>query len=218
MSYTTNDEGFLDIEFTHSTEDRVSSFIDGIWHNANDNSLSVDVDNEIWYYYNISKDAYRAFASADSLGGHYNTVIKPVYGPGENLGDWSKVDHILVAENKPETSTPATPKGLRTVTIEHSLAPVASPVFDHSVSGSPISTDTVEHSLSVVALPEPVTEPFEGETVTSTVYFTLEGGSDRQFEFEGNARSLEDAIKGVDEHVRRIGTTGNVKRVVFDFA
>lgn len=63
----------------------MSEAIDDISYDENTKEMRVVFKTgRIYVYFDVPADAYEAFASADSLGRHFNTYVRDAY-------DWSEV-------------------------------------------------------------------------------------------------------------------------------
>jgi len=71
--------------------------VDEVYYNDNTGDLYVDLDTgdggDIYQYSNVPASVVEAFKEAPSAGAFYNQRIKPVYGPGKNLGPWTGVKY-----------------------------------------------------------------------------------------------------------------------------
>jgi hypothetical protein len=171
-----------------------SSLVEGVFFNANENFVVLDLNDEIYRYDDVTRDDVKKMLDADSVGSYYNLYFKQQHGPSEHLGEYDEVDWEKVpVENKP--------------TKEFSLSGTIS--ADNVVEGN---FPTKEFSLQ----PIQSVSVEDDSDVTSTVFFTLAGG-DKVYEFGSNKTSLEDAINEVNTFVTRVNGKGNVVKVVFEF-
>lgn len=81
-----------------------SSLVDEVQYNENTGDLFVDLGNEVYRYSNVPVSVVDDFENAESAGSFYNTVIKRKFGPGENLGSWTRLTYKSIeVEAKPQT-------------------------------------------------------------------------------------------------------------------
>jgi hypothetical protein len=196
------------VEYTKKF-DVVSSVIEGVYFNENDNTVVLDVNDTLYKYDNVGGLDVGALAVADSVGAYYNQTFKKKFGPAEQLGDYDEFDFVQVAVDK-ETATAGVAKDLTDNTKEYSLSlPDPEPVVldDPSV--------TKEFSLSFDEIAPEVPAPLEG-VKKITVHFTLDG-YDRVYKYVANALTVEDSIEQLHHYVSALGARGKVKKVVVKF-
>lgn len=185
-------------EYT-KTFDVDSSLIDEVFYNANDNTVVLDVNNEMYRYSNVTLQAVEDLVNGKgyngSVGAHYNSLFKKTYGPGEDLGGWYVVDGIKVPVQNDWSGT-AVPKAMTTneARVDNNLP-------------------TVEYSLQPLA-----DFKSDAEAVRSTVFFTIYGTGDKVFEYKSNKDEVAEAVAEVNDHVSKIGAHGKVLKVVFEFS
>lgn len=211
------------IEYTKII-DPDSSLVDGIYFDENENSVVLDLDNDLYLYEGVSAEDVAALAAGDngSVGAYYNKVFKHKFGPSEPIGSYLEWDFELVPVNKDAAGTP---KGLTYPTP--SAATVSSVAVDvptkeyslQTVRGENERTsvlvggETKEYSLAEIAKPGVTTS----DGVSTTVEFTLDGVSEKVYTYEANTDDVYDAVEELHAYVSRMGATGKVKRVVVDF-
>lgn len=93
---------FYKLEYTESFEVD-SSLVDGIYYNANENSVVFDLNDELYKYSNVSYSEVKAVADAESPGRAYQD-FKRKFGPSDHLGHYDYADFEKVSA-KPLTIT-----------------------------------------------------------------------------------------------------------------
>lgn len=95
---------FIYDDFADLDSDAVAS----AWYNASDLQLAVELaNNNVYVYSDVTRPVYEALVGAPSVGRYYATVLKPYYGPGENLG-WGGNVRVVPRAEKP-VATDASP-------------------------------------------------------------------------------------------------------------
>lgn len=196
-------------DFTYTREFNVSSsLVEGVFYNANDNYVVLDLNDNFYRYNDVSEDDVTNLITASSVGSYYNLDFKHKFGPGEYVGHWDDVDY----DYEPVLhGTGTTPKDFTSAdkvepTKEFSLQ-------NPAVASAVDSTKTNEYSLAEIPQPNAATV----SNAVSTVFFTLDGTGDKVFEFASNKESLDDAVQEVNQYVSRLNAHGKVVKVVFEF-
>lgn len=192
-----------------------SSWIEGIYFNANTGEAVLDLNDELYLYPDVDRDEVAALAFAESPGAYYSTVFKPNFGPAEHIGNYDDVDSYKVAEVTPKNlvTTPEPEKALTTspepeknfVSVGHSLGAPDSKDSGSSVQDYP----TREHSLAPIG--SPGVEAVDGWK--TEVFFTLEG-SDREYVFESALIDAGHAVEELNDYISAFGAKGKVSKVV----
>jgi len=197
--------GYDQYDFTYTDGyDVDSSVVDAVYFNSADNSVVLDLNDEMYRYTGVSRNDVENLVNAASVGAYYNVYFKRDHGPAEHLGHyddlrWTKVSNIEVQD----------------ATKEYSLAsPAVANAYDGISSITNTSAPTKEYSLKSPEVSVPETDEFVD--VTSTVFFVL-GDSDKVYEFASNKDNLDDAIGEVNDFVTRVSQKGRVVKVVFEF-
>lgn len=228
-----------------------SAVVDTAYYNENTGEVLLDLNDKMYLYQNVPSEAVALLVRGGehgSVGRHYNEVFKPAFGPAEHLGWYDDVETFQVVKEKTDTTAP-TPKGLYTTpdSIRISMADSAyagsavgphltvaadnsdaTPefslnVFDHSVSGSPVTVEdepTREFSLNLVTDEDEADTSGEDPYGVSkvVVHFTLDAYSDRVFKFVAvDSKTVEGAIGELNAYVSKMGATGLIKKVVVKF-
>lgn len=86
-----------------------SSLVEGIFYNANDKTVTFDLQDRIYRYAGVSREDALKVANATNAGGEYQ-LFKRKFGPGESLGDyedisWKRVE--TAANIKADSISPA---------------------------------------------------------------------------------------------------------------
>lgn len=202
--------------YTAELDQLYSTAVDTLWFNANDNTLVIDWDDNLYRFTGVTEQEALSVA-AGTYGGNSGSVgraaqqLKKDKGPGEFLGyydelDWERVD---VAQ------TTAVPKDLRTYNTYNPAA--AEPTKEYSLRAVPQAesvnvTATKEFSLKT---PEPL-KVVEESRESTTLFFTLDG-FEKVYEFEAESVDLDDALAELSAYVKRVGATGKVVKAVIEF-
>ncbi len=224
--------------FAYTKEFSVSSsLIDSAWYNENDETLVLDVDDELYRYSGVPGEAVSALVrggDTGSVGAHYNRVFKKAFGPGEHLGFWDTVEPVWVHVIK-NTPTPTTPKGLVDISFNDVVDAVdnyldsQAPTKEFSLNSEPtvvkfdpplvvdVSEPTREFALSFDEGAPSVAEVEGLDNVKAiVVHFTLSG--DKVYKYKARtSHNVEDAIEELNDYVSLVGAKGRVRKVVVKF-
>lgn len=183
--------------------DVTSSLVEGVYYNENDQTLTLDLNDEYYRYSNVSPADVGRLVEQPSVGSYFNRQFKHAFGPGEYLGTWVEVNEVCVPVTK---DTPGTPKGLEDQTATYDLNR-----FENVDAFTTDTTPTKEYSLE-----DPETPVATRDDVAVSVAFTLEG-FDKEFFYDAKADNVEDAVEELHAHVSAFGAKGKVRRVVVEF-
>lgn len=203
-----------DFTYTKEASDAASSLVEGIFYNENDQTMVVDLNDSLYQYTGISEQVFSDFVAADSLGAHYNTVVKVNYGPADYLGNYDDLDWNRVAVNtKPTADVTSNDWTYSSDSINTTITAGPGQIY---IANPP----TQEVSLATPEVPSnPATGGIDDSVVEATfkVHFTLVG-HDKKYKFDAeSANSVEAAIDELNAYVSRLGARGVVSKVVVKF-
>lgn len=191
--------------FTYTHEYTVdSSVIEGVYYNANDGYVVLDVGEEFYLYKTVTQADVEDLVEGDengSVGAYYNRVWKSKFGPGEHLGNWYDWDEFY--EDTRETPQQAFDR--------------VKAQADAVVNGYQLENHDVTREFSLQPIPEKAVGVSDVESATTVVYFNLPDVGDKEFQFKASTSDVYEAVDELHEYVSRIGQRGAVKRVVVEF-
>jgi hypothetical protein len=191
--------------FTYTHEYTVdSSVIEGIYYNANDKTLVLDVNEEYYLWQPVLKADVDALANAESVGAHFNTVWKNRFGKGEHLGNWYDWDEQYETDRNDYT------QAVQVETPQEAFDRVK----QRADAALATAGDTKEYSLQPLPAAG-VTSDVEG--ASTVVYFNLPDVGEKEFQFTASTSDVYEAVEELHQYVSRIGQRGSVKRVVVEF-
>jgi hypothetical protein len=206
-------------EFTKDYPSIDSSAVDDLYYNANDNTLVIDWDDEMYRYSDVTEA--EADAVADGTYGNANgsvgraaQALKVSKGQGEYLGNWIDVDFDkVVVKEKVLAGNGLVAKNLADATREYSLQTPRRLATEAVADESP----TKEFSLQTPHLTV-VPDNDALADVTFTVVFSLGSSSGEREYVADTTEGMAEAIEELHDYISRVGLSGKVVRVVAEFA
>lgn len=180
--------------YTHSLTSTGSSLIDEVYYNLDSRSLVLVMCSGNGYQYdNVPFAHYDDLSRANSLGGFYNSVIKPTHGPGKFLGYFSEEDDFFERGYKAPSMEAVTagagmPKGL-VYRVEHDKDNATSAFGNVTLTLNPPVSYKRRHDVvfTVQGNDKVRTHTVQAESVDAAVDALLETASMLDLNFEVKA-------------------------------
>lgn len=192
------------IAYTRQVAIGNSSLVDEVYYNENTRDLYVDLDGPVYKYRGVPVEVVDKFEAAASAGAFYNTEIKRVFGPGDDLGHWEHLDYD--AEDVEVKTT-----GL---TVYNAGNIPAQTVYHAGGIVSATTPNTVHNTFSLKPFPEGI--KVEGVEREYAVTFEVIGILDHKTHTL-KASSVDEAVQTVLDLGKMLGLNFIVREVCIRF-